>query len=61
VKVGDLVIKRFGYFEPWQRDSVGIVLGREWRDHLDFITVLYPNRNPELYRRNDFEVASESR
>ena len=60
MKVGDLVKKRFGHFESWQRESVGIVLSREWRDHHVFITVLYPNRDPELYRRLNFEVISES-
>ncbi len=61
MKVGDLVRKRWGCIEHYQQGKAGVCLSRHWRDHKDYITVLYPNQKPVEYRRNDFEVVSEGR
>lgn len=60
MKPGDLVKKRWGRLEVFHQKSVGLCVERFWRQHSDFITVAFPSQPLRVYRRNDFEVVSES-
>jgi S-adenosylmethionine:diacylglycerol 3-amino-3-carboxypropyl transferase len=65
VKVGDLVLKRWGQIDVYQQDKLGIVVEDRWVDpHLNpglsgyWILVAYPGRRPSAYRHREFVVVS---
>jgi hypothetical protein len=67
VKVGDLVMKRWGKLEPHEQDTIGIYIGdlvhRFQNPSLpgSSIKVCYPNQPVRYYRAADFEVINENR
>ena len=68
MKVGDLVRKRWGKIEPYQQNTVGLIIeGRFLDPNLNpglsgyWILVAYPDHKPYAHRPREFEVISESR
>ena len=70
MKVGDLVMKRWGRTDPYQQETVGIVVDKHVEKrgpnpafHGYWLVVLYPGsgHSAHRYRPNEFEVVSESR
>ena len=65
MKVGDLVIKRWGRIEPHQQGTVALCLGSKQAAGLlitgPLVEILYPGYSPQLYKPSEFEVINESR
>ena len=57
MKVGNLVIKKWGRIEPHQQETVGVCLALQ----LDHIRVAYPNGKWGWHKAKEFEVISERR
>ncbi len=57
MKVGNLVIKKWGRIEPHQQETVGVCTGLQ----LDHIRVVYPNGKWGWHKTKEFEVISEGR
>ena len=57
MKVGNLVIKKWGRIEPHQQETVGVCTGLQ----LDHIRVVYPNGKWGWHKAKEFEVISEGR
>ena len=65
MKVGDLVRKRWGQIDVYQQDTIGLIVEDRFIDpdlnpslSGPWILVMYPNRRPLAYRRQEFEVVS---
>ena len=64
MKVGDLVIKRLGRIDPYQQNTIGVVVGMRGSGWIkNYVMVSYPGivGTPRVYRRTEFEVISEAR
>lgn len=66
MKIGSLVMKRYGRITHIEKDKVGIVVDEFSTFAGQFIIVSYPDKVANLkkgvaYRSDEFEVISESR
>ena len=67
MKVGDLVQKRWGKIEPHEQGTLGIYIGNSVHATVNpafdgySIKVLYSGEPVRFYRKDEFEVISESR
>ena len=66
MRVGNLVIKRWGRIDPWQKDAIGVVVGEFSTFTGQFLIVTYPGKTASLtkgvaYRSDEFETISERR
>ena len=69
MQVGDLVRKRWGKIEPYQQDTIGIIVEDKTLDSLHsgpnlagrWILVAYPNKRPYAHRPNEFEVVNKEK
>jgi len=66
MNVGDLVRKRWGRIDPYQQDTLAIVINsRAMVKGLlltgPLVAVAYPGRSIELHKPEEFEVINESR
>ena len=69
MKVGDLVMKRWGRIEPHQQNTVGLVVGfhnmKPHENHQNpmltgqWVLIAYPGSRAFRYREQEFEVVSE--
>jgi len=57
MRVGDLVIKRWGRIDPHQQKAAGVCTALQ----LDHIRVAYPSGKWGWHKAKEFEVVSERR
>ena len=64
MQVGDLVQKRWGRIDWYQKDTAAVYLGPAYTKALmltgPLIKVVYPDRKPELHKPDEFEVISSA-
>lgn len=62
MKIGDLVMKRWGKIEVFQQDTVGIYLGKYGSLlRADLIRVAYPGHSVGTYKKGEFQIANQVR